>query len=175
MQRSAVLVTSDHGEAFGENGVWTHARSGIDPVLRVPGVLVGPGTTKAIHRGLTTHRDIPATIAGAFGVLQPGDERFGRSWWRLSSAPDRPLHDFVVARSALYSSGAKPYRSMLILVDDRYKLVAAIEDRTLSLFDMMRDPGEQNDIAGDVVALVEELQRKLALYADVDGYVGWQH
>ena len=23
--------------------------------------------------------------------------------------------------------------------------------------------------------LAEELQRKLALYADVDGYVGWQH
>ena len=55
----------------------------------------------ALHHGLVSHRDVPATCLGAFGLLAEhrDAERFGRSWMRLRAAPRHPLHTVVVARS----------------------------------------------------------------------------
>jgi arylsulfatase A-like enzyme len=69
-----VIITSDHGELFGERGRTEHGNSLYAPVLRVPLILVGPGIgPRRVERAVSL-RDLPATIlqlTGAAGTF-PG-------------------------------------------------------------------------------------------------------
>ena len=64
-----VVVTSDHGEAFGEHGEWSHSLFVYDTTLHVPliihGAGFGAGTRSPAAVGLT---DIGATILEAVGT-----------------------------------------------------------------------------------------------------------
>ncbi len=55
LDNAAVVVTSDHGDMFGEHGLWTHGNSVYEEVVRIPLLVRYPGITAA---GLTV--DAPA-------------------------------------------------------------------------------------------------------------------
>ncbi len=55
LDNAAVIVTSDHGDMFGEHGLWTHGNSVYEEVVRIPLLMRYPGVTAA---GLTV--DAPA-------------------------------------------------------------------------------------------------------------------
>ena len=170
LARTLVLVTGDHGEGLGAHGVAAHGQSGFEEVLRVPGVLRGPGIPAAAIAQLASHRDIPATLLGALGLADEAAsaERFGLSWLRLRDQTDRPLHRFVIARSARWVSGRESYSALGVLVDERHKLVAGLEDDLVELYDLSADPGEQRDLAASDPTTVARLQRQLAITWDLD-------
>jgi arylsulfatase A-like enzyme len=76
-----VVITSDHGEEFGEHGIFGHGASLYDQVTHVPLILIPPmaqcgsgDDPYAALRGRrigvpVSHRDLPATMAG---LLLPG-------------------------------------------------------------------------------------------------------
>lgn len=170
LSRTAVVITSDHGEGFGEHNVFGHGRSGYDEVVRVPAILVAPGVEPGRYPQLVTHRDIPATVLGIFGreAEAHAAERFGRSWLRVRDAPDEPLHEFVVVRSRRFSSGLLGESFIAAIVDDRYKLVAGLEQHLLELFDLREDPAENVDRMYDQQAIGRALWHRLAVYCDLD-------
>ena len=58
-----VVVTSDHGEAFGEHGGYLHARSLYREELHIPLILHGPGVPAGVRISRpVTHAAIPATV-----------------------------------------------------------------------------------------------------------------
>ena len=69
-----VVVTSDHGELFGEHGVVGHGNNLFLPVLHVPLLIIAPGRvpTKAQIPSLASLRDLPATLLQLAGVPNPG-------------------------------------------------------------------------------------------------------
>lgn len=171
--RAAVVITGDHGEGFGEHGIHAHGRTGYDFILRVPAVFVAPGVRPGRYRHLVTHRDLPATFLGLFGLADRSAEaeRVGRSWLRLRTAPDDPLHEFVVARSHRFSSGRRTYAKLGVLVRaDGWKLVAGLEEQVFELYNLVADPDENTDRLADERGIGEDLWRALALYCDLDGY-----
>lgn len=65
LDSTIVIVTSDHGEEFGEHGaeLQGHAKSLYIGSLHVPLVMIGPGVPARVRVGETVSiRDIPATI-----------------------------------------------------------------------------------------------------------------
>lgn len=65
LENTIVIVTSDHGEEFGEHGaeLQGHAKSLYIGSLQVPLVMAGPGVQAGVRVGETVSiRDIPATI-----------------------------------------------------------------------------------------------------------------
>src|SRR5262249_52361080 len=81
MARTVVILTADHGEGFGEHKVVFHTVTGFEPLVHVPGMIVAPGLQPIKYSGLTSHRDLYATLLGAFGLADRtlGAEQFGRS------------------------------------------------------------------------------------------------
>jgi hypothetical protein len=170
LDQAVVLVASDHGEGFGEHRVIYHSVSAYEELVRVPAVLWAPGLAAGTTDLLTSHSDIYPTLLGALGLLQPEDERFGRSWLRLGADRGAPLHEFVVVRTAHAARGGEVISPMIALVTRRHKLVQVLEENLLDLHDLQADPGERHNISWRQPALRRELQRKLAIYRDVDGF-----
>jgi arylsulfatase A-like enzyme len=64
-----VLVTSDHGENMGENGLWyEHGPDLHDASLRVPLVLAGPGVAPGRDAGVARLEDVPGTLLRRLGM-----------------------------------------------------------------------------------------------------------
>jgi arylsulfatase A-like enzyme len=74
LDNTIVVVTSDHGELFGEHGVISHGNSLYLPVLHVPLLLMAPGRVPGGVRvpSLASLRDLPVTLLDLAGVPNPG-------------------------------------------------------------------------------------------------------
>jgi hypothetical protein len=165
------IVTSDHGEGLGAHGVKYHGLTTYEDVVHIPVFMVGPGIAPGKYDGLVSHRDLPATVLGAFGLVadDPSIERFGRSWLRLRAAPRAPLHEFVVARSDRTVTLAGFVQPQAALVQGSLKLTRTFEDGVTELHDLARDPTELTDL-DPASAEGAKLARELETYRDIDRY-----
>ena len=174
-----VVVTSDHGEAFGERGLNGHGHSLHAEQLRVPLLLGLPGVPARRLMPRVSLVDLTPTLLDLLG-LETGDEVDGRSLrplWEAPQADFRPSPalaevDSNVARArALYDGPAK-----LILAEPE----AAVELPALfarEFYDVVEDPAETHELlaAGDArAARAPELEHALrdlaeALAAQADG------
>jgi len=68
---TAILVSSDHGEMFGELGVYADHQAADEATCHVPAVLRGPGIAPAVHDGLQYHLDVAATVVEIAGLRVP--------------------------------------------------------------------------------------------------------
>jgi arylsulfatase A-like enzyme len=152
-----VAVTADHGEGFGEHGLYLHGNSYYDELMRVPLIVAGPGVRPG--RRVTepvSHVDLMPTLADLFGVECLESPR-GRSLARLlrgEPAPDLAdrVHYLV---SPLRESESDA------LVRGRLKLIAADQDRALELYDLLADPAERSNLAAARPELAHDLLRQL--------------
>ncbi|MEM6795184.1 MAG: sulfatase [Acidobacteriota bacterium] len=86
--RSLIVVTSDHGESFGENGVDGHGKSLNEAEVWVPLLIKYPGSRETGRRSERVQLvDLVPTLAAELGRPFPGDLE-GRD---LASGEDRPL------------------------------------------------------------------------------------
>jgi len=71
-RKTFVIVTSDHGEAFGEHGTWEHGLGRVeDEHVRVPLLLCGPGSGRGRSAVRTTTLDVAPTLLALAGVAPP--------------------------------------------------------------------------------------------------------
>jgi hypothetical protein len=167
--KTILIITADHGESFGEHDIPYHRLGAYEAVAHVPGVIAGGTIPAHAITQLTSHRDLPPTLLGAFGLVGKNSEEFGRSWLRLLAAPDKPLHRFVVVRSAAATSKSESH-PMAALVENRLKLIDTFENDLVELYDLSADPDEKKDLRSILPAQTAQLLHDLALYRDIDGY-----
>ena len=77
LRNTIVAVTADHGELFGEHGLYTHGNSLYSPLLHVPLILVDPRRLPAgrVVNTPVSLRDLAATLvdlAGLDATMLPG-------------------------------------------------------------------------------------------------------
>jgi arylsulfatase A-like enzyme len=88
-----VIITSDHGEAFGEHGTIGHSNGVLLEETRVPLVILGPGapTGGRIHHPVSL-RDLPATVVDRVGLGEgsPFPGRSLASYWGLPAGQMPP-------------------------------------------------------------------------------------
>ncbi|MCL4262553.1 MAG: sulfatase [Anaerolineae bacterium] len=75
LDNSIIILTSDHGQMFGEHGKWVHHNSVYEEVLRVPLIIrytgvISPGTV--ITTPVTTI-DVTPTVLDWLGIPLPGN------------------------------------------------------------------------------------------------------
>jgi arylsulfatase len=88
--RTAIVLTADHGEEFWEHGGVEHGRTLFEEVMRVPLVVVPPGGREAPMRsGLTSVIDVAPTIFSLAGVKTDGLP--GIDLFNAPASPDRVL------------------------------------------------------------------------------------
>ena len=138
--RTLIVITSDHGESFGEHDVWEHGRSLYTPETRVPILMRIPGLPG--HRVTTPigHIDLFATIVNLAGG-KPNPEMTGRS---LVDALTGEARDRVVLQQ-FSRPGAKELRGAASR--DCHVIYNVFPDTSWEVYRIDRDPFELEDLS----------------------------
>ena len=138
--RTAIIVTSDHGEEFGENSMTRHGFEVWEPLVHVPLMFVAPGAKARRIEVQRSAIDLAPTILDLFGVA-PAPSFEGKSLVKeLYGAPSEP-RDVVVDLPATSDNGR---RRALIHGSD--KLICFDNDSYCKLYDLTKDPTEHDPI-----------------------------
>jgi arylsulfatase A-like enzyme len=147
--RALVVVTSDHGEEFGEHGrLGWHSHTLYDELLRVPLLLKLPGQRRGGSRLDLTARgiDVAPTILSALGMKAP--VAWGGRDLMASGAPP-PGSDLTLA-----SRDVTDPNVVVALRTPEWKLIDG------RLYDLGRDPGERLDVAAAEPGRARELAER---------------
>jgi arylsulfatase A-like enzyme len=150
--RTAIVVTSDHGEAFGEHGMYRHGFELWEALVRVPLVVFVPGAAPQRHSVRRGAIDLAPTLLELFGLPLPeGEQRLsGRSLLEDIYMP--PGYE-PEARPIFVDMSAGPYNEeRQALIQDDVKLITGA-GRMLGLYDLGQDPEEKHDRIGDTALL----------------------
>lgn len=151
-----VVVTSDHGEELADHGAWDHGLRLYDEQIRVPLILRLPGGASGGQRvrEVVSLIDVMPTLLARAGAAAPPAMQ-GRD---LSPLLDED--EAGTPGGASFASGVKWQPRMRSLRTPEWKLIA--DGDAARLFDVARDPGEQQDLAAtrpdERRALVSELE-----------------
>ncbi|MYN65163.1 MAG: sulfatase-like hydrolase/transferase [Acidobacteria bacterium] len=154
-----VVVTADHGEAFGEHGERTHGLFAYEATLRVPLVVaqIGRGLAVpdegAVSAEPVRHVDIVPSVLDALSLPAPALP--GRSLLDPAPADTEPLSYFE-ALSASLNRGWAPLRGVLA-GRDKY-----IDLPVPELYDVRADPAESSNLAAGRAGRARELEALLA-------------
>jgi len=142
-QKTAIIVTADHGEAFGEHEMYKHAFELWEVLVRVPLLVYAPGVTARKIDERRSHVDLAPTILELMG-LEPPREFQGRSLLPelFGAAPDR--REPILCELA-EDSHNPPRRAA---IEGQYKLIEFERGRT-ALYDLSKDPGELVNLEKD--------------------------
>jgi len=150
-KRTAIVVTADHGEAFGEHGMTRHAHELWEELVHVPLFARIPGVAPRAIAAPRGHADVMPTVAELLGVRL---EVPGKSLLRdLEGTPeerdvivDLPEDDYNERRRAL--------------VHGTTKIIAFGKDVRFALYDLAADPKEQDDLARKRPDLFAEMKQR---------------
>jgi arylsulfatase A-like enzyme len=154
LENTLVIITSDHGEQFGEHGLFDHGNSLYRVSLQVPLVFLFPSRVpagKRVHE-IVTLRDIPATIMDL--VKLEGTPRFpgnslSRHWNGSTDAVDSKSLLLAEISKGINMPEWLPVMkgNMVSLVADGYNYIRNGDGRE-ELYDFESDPGEERDLSG---------------------------
>ncbi len=148
-----IIVTSDHGEEFGEHGVYDHGNSLYLPSVHVPLLISFPQRAPAGQRIATpvTLRDLAATVVELTGLSErfPG-QSLSRHWASGEAAPEGAAS--LLLNSVRQVSGQPEWYpvskgDMQALVSNGLRYIKN-GDGAEELYDFERDPWERQNIAG---------------------------
>jgi arylsulfatase A-like enzyme len=149
---TVVMITSDHGEEFGEHGVFDHGYTLYRQALQVPLLMVAPGRIPSGRRVTTpvTLRDVAATIVeitglGAVGAF-PGTSLTGLWNPDIASSGQPPLLSEVsrVSGQPAWFPASKGDMKAVFQGGFHYILNG---DGVEELYNLAEDPNEQADLA----------------------------
>ena len=168
-QNTIVVITSDHGESFGEHGVYFHRNGLYREVIHVPLIVHWP---QAIPNGLQVDTpvsiaSIPATLLEMLGMPSNGSFH-APSLLTLRQKPNGDVHwpEPLAEMEKFYYSEVEgrivyigPMKS---LVGSKYQFIMNNHSGT-ELYDWYADPSQHQNLAGNsqYSSLVEEFRKRI--------------
>jgi arylsulfatase A-like enzyme len=160
-----VIITSDHGEQFGEHGLLEHANSLYLPLLHVPLVIVWPGHAPAAARVETfvTLRDLASTVMALTGqqhAMQFPGTPLGPLWAERAGTSVGAGAPFLAEVNQAYDAYPNSYparkgRMMSLFFGTRH-YIRNLGNNREELYDLATDPGEAVDLSAGQPQLLKE-------------------
>jgi arylsulfatase A-like enzyme len=144
--RTAVVLTGDHGEGFGEHGITEHGFDLYAPQTRVPFIVRVPGLPA--HRALVPagHVDIAPTLLN-LARGKPEASFLGRSLVpELAGTRTSPLDEST--RWVFQEVTSERGKKRALVTATRHLIWNWVPDNTTECYDRVRDPAEVHDLWG---------------------------
>ncbi|HEX6132661.1 MAG TPA: sulfatase [Longimicrobiales bacterium] len=169
LANTIVVVTSDHGEEFGEHGLFDHGNSLYMPGLRVPLLVYHPASLAGRQRvgttvSLTGLAAMLATLAGVAEGAPFPDRRLADAMTGAGTTATPALSE-VTHATGLPEWFPVSRGNMLSLVAEQWHYIRN-GDGTEELYDLGADPEERHDVsaAGESAAELTRLRSHAAAW-----------
>ena len=161
--RTIVIVSADHGEAFGEHGLRNHGKELWEEVIRVPLAVVGPGVAAKRIARQTSLIDLYPTILDLFGVARPAGTH-GRSL-----LPDWVAGQELTARPILADQPKNPYyEARRVFIDGGYKLHVLPDTGAYRLYELTDDYERGDSLVDSEPAAFARILAAYEMYTAVE-------
>lgn len=175
-----LIITSDHGENFGEHGLASHQFCLYDSLLHVPLVMVHPNIIPKGRKisSLVSTIDILPTILDILNIAKYNNDIQGKSLFPFN---DQKIHDYICAECGesvtniptdwvqfkrlrpklkTYDKGSKCLRT------ESYKYILS-SDQKEELYNVYEDPLEETNIANKYPEKVKCFRKQLENTIDI--------
>lgn len=138
--RAYLIVSADHGEAFGEHNTTNHASTIYEELVRIPLVVRGPGIEpKTVIDTPVSLIDLGPTVLDLFQVPTPG------TYMGQSLVPLLAGRDVELTRPIVLDTGR---RIQAMIGRDGLKVMRNVRAGTFEAYDLNADPGEKENLFG---------------------------
>lgn len=164
---TVLIISADHGELLGEQGLLNHTQGLYEPVLRVPLMVrhpAVPGSAGARLKQLVQRIDLMPSILEIAGASQLGLGLQGRSFVPLLKDPSAPWREYAFARSSRnvpFLTGTVPLIDERVARDACWKLHHYLYKDSWELYDLCSDPLETKDLYGEKPEIAARLAFQL--------------
>ena len=164
-ERTAIVLTADHGEMFGEHGMRWHGYELWEGLVRVPFVVYVPGVAAHHVPVKRSHVDVVPTLLDLMNVWRPAEgELSGESM--IDDVMAQPssagtAHDYV-ERDVYIDMPPGPFTAMrhaLIHGTTPGMKLVHNDSGQYQLFDLAADPDEKEDLSSDAARLADMVGR----------------
>ena len=166
---TVVILTADHGEAFGEHRHWGHGRELWEPLVRVPLIVSVPGVAPRRVPNRRSHIDLAPTVVELLGATPgaPGVLRGTSLLPDIVARPGQPLAEHDVYIDMPEGPFNEMRRAHITGPSPGTKLVD-IAGRRFELYDLASDPEEAQNLALDRDRLRPFVEKAQKLRAGLD-------
>jgi len=159
-ENTLIILTSDHGEFFGEHGLWGHGLGPYEEVHRVPLVIKYPHSKlRGVEEAWVQTLDIFPTVLRAVGLSIPP----------LLDGTAIPGLDHPIIAEQYYSEfnslnfGPRFGQAYRTLYEEPWKLTL-YSDGVMKLYNLVEDTAEEYDLAIERNDLAREMRDRLERY-----------
>ncbi len=161
-KETAVILFSDHGEAFGEHRFYFHGQALYDEVLHVPLIVKVPGVKPRKVDRRVALIDIAPTILELMGQTPPAHFQ-GRSLLPLARGEAPAGARDIGAELSPYPAWPKGQRA---LIGEKYKVIHRVTQNRYEVYDLAADPREKKNLAMSNPALLKKMKKRLAAFVE---------
>jgi len=164
LDTTLLIITSDHGEAFGEHGYLGHREGLYDEHVHIPLLVRFPGKKGPAGRvrALTETVDIFPTVLDLFALPIPSSVQ-GKSLLPLITGERRAVHDFVFAR-------AEGTPESYLVRDQRWAMILFKGGELQALYDLERDPWQARNVIAEHPKEVARMTAAFEEFAQTQRY-----
>ncbi|MEO5814127.1 MAG: sulfatase-like hydrolase/transferase [Gemmatimonadaceae bacterium] len=139
---SIVVILGDHGDGFGEHGVFGHTRYLYQEMLHIPLIIYDDSAANYANLDFATQSDIAPTILERLGLPVPTS-------WQGQSLLSKPAKRF----STHWTDRGRPWHAVLFRDAGKiykYMYVVRWGRRAEELYELTSDPGEQKNLIAEL-------------------------
>jgi len=164
-RRGIIIVSADHGEAFGEHGTKFHTKTLYQELVHVPLIFWGAGLYRRVVDQPVGLVDVGPTVLHMFRQPAPADCA------GVSLLPLMRVHEATVSRPVFIEGRLR--RGMY--TDDGLKVIEDTVRKVVEVYDLNDDPGELHNLFGRGGARVDRAVAQLRAWYQAntlrkDGY-----
>lgn len=158
LKDSVIIITSDHGDEFGEHGGISHDGKMYSELVNVPLMIFEPERNECLVCDmLVTTLDIAPTVVYLFG-LSPVEGYEGRSLLPLDEYPQKGVFGEAVDKHGSFEKGDE--KEVHYYREGDLKIIYRERDDSWELYDLGSDPEETKNIV-ETSARAEAMKRKI--------------
>ena len=170
LEDALVIITSDHGEAFGAHSLVEHSKDVYEDLVKVPLLVKAPGQTAGrVATERASSVDVPGLVAGA--LESSGFPVLARSFTRAPGNHPVVVENYYSRLRDLERFGDRFRRRRVAIYEGSRKFIldsAAAPE----LYDLAVDPAELDDLAERDAASVADMARSLEVLLGAGAFQG---